>query len=308
MINTLHSGAANQTEDYGEFDSFWWKFSDYVLQDGTICPAPNAVLTRYDPWSDFNIKGARDQSRFHQRPYLQLIQLAEAPDGEAALAWCRKFGLLGLFFAEAREITLYPRWKKGLPALRRFIRTSSGWICETWSDGTRSDVHLLPADQKPEGALVPKTYWSERFGEPGALLQKIRGELNHVRPGEYMGTFFPTVAESERETYPYPDPLSPEFWRLYSEPVETFLANAHAFANTVARVARIQPLSETLHQRAPNTAAGPQRHDASGGAGAAGAVPRAGWNLQKRVGNHFFDRRVRPDGAAGHTERPSRRV
>lgn len=252
MYNILHKESSMDIEDYATYGAHWWRFSEYTVEDGRIVPGSGAKLTRYDPWDGFTTTAERDAVRLLKRPYLDLLEISVAADAEDVLKWCKQFGLLGLFFTQVREVNLYPRWKEGLPSRRRFIHSTSGWVYETLSDAVGSDIHLLPGDAKPGGGLVPKEYWSKRFGQPGVIIQNRFGEIERVPLGEYMGVFFPSISQSERETYPYPNPLSEEFWRWYSEPVDVFLQNAKGFAQAVQRIARIRPLSEI---------SGPEQHE-----------------------------------------------
>jgi hypothetical protein len=45
--------------------------------------------------------------------------------------------------------------------------------------------------------------------------------------------YFPSIPESTRETYDYPSPAMPGFWKLYCEPVEVFLSAAIAVAESI---------------------------------------------------------------------------
>lgn len=60
--------------------------------------------------------------------------------------------------------------------------------------------------------------------------------------------FFPTIPEGDLESYPYPHPMSEQFWRLYAEPVRDFLSAAYRLQEAI--LAAAPPETE---QQAPST-------------------------------------------------------
>ncbi len=70
------------------------------------------------------------------------------------------------------------------------------------------------------------------------------------------GRFFPDVPEAERDTYPYPAPCGPEFWRLYAEPVEDFL-RAAATLYEILDGLRTQATGKTKPRYSGNSKASP---------------------------------------------------
>ena len=53
------------------------------------------------------------------------------------------------------------------------------------------------------------------------------------RFSETWGRHFPSVPEEELDTYAYPMPTTPKFWKLYGEPVEDFVAAGLALETSI---------------------------------------------------------------------------
>jgi hypothetical protein len=93
----------------------------------------------------------------------------------------------------------------------------------------------IPPDQKQTGSLVVQDeLWDPSWGQPGVLVQDPEsGTYRRKDIAEALGPFFPSVSQSEKETYPYPLHLSDRFWQLYAEDVTQFVDSAHRFADMV---------------------------------------------------------------------------
>jgi hypothetical protein len=240
----------------------WWRCSSYEVTSGFICPAKDATVTEYNPWVEFEepIAGKKGGQKL-ARPYLSFMELTKAfsigeSHGFAHLDptkwpiitdWCRKFGLPGLFFLEARQVNLYPRWRHLLaeasrwPTCSTHIRTSTGW--KTRTAGTFNvNAMTLPNDDKPDGGLVPTEYWAG--WEPGVIRQNDQGLIERVAIADFMRPFFPSVPDAEREIYAYPTPLRQEWWKEYSEGVAQFLTAAEDFSRMVRTLASFKLLGQ----------------------------------------------------------------
>ncbi len=108
-----------------------------------------------------SVNAARQKGgRALPRPYLSLQDVSAAfdpresrgfahinPDKWPILTdWCQKYGLLGLFFVEARQVDLYPRWDSrllgtevegGFMADNLFTYTNTDRLVPTANDSSR---------------------------------------------------------------------------------------------------------------------------------------------------------------------------
>ena len=207
----------------------WWKFTRYELKDGYIRPAPDAILSEYDPWSE-PPPGA-------DTAYASLANLVPRgwnagnngtvpPDTAAAvLAWCQQYGLLGVLLRRVEKVVLQA-WteKEGVTPQEwngteerwypdqvqvQFYRNSKGWQLKTYRD-----------------AIIEGE--SPRPNPAGVILHPIDDSVEMVfEPfGKTWARFFPSVPLDQRESYRYPLPLTQEFWALYHEPIEEFIRTA----------------------------------------------------------------------------------
>jgi hypothetical protein len=237
----------------------WWKFDKYEIRNGYIRPASDARLSEYDPWAKYDqSKRFKDVGP----PYLDILKLNTqigetfpfrlgggivelrpgdnrtiklSPTVEAGLlAWCSHYGLLGVLPHEFHSATLAPRWGEigrqspVLAVVKEFSRTGGIWNTRPsgyseYSDfaGTRIKVpreligSVVPDNKIPYGCPQPHAD-GLRVGPSGA-------NWIHERLGDTWGRFFPSVSPREWNTFDYPCPLTEDFWRLYSEPIDTFL-------------------------------------------------------------------------------------
>ena len=236
----------------------WWRASKYEKHRHHIRPSVDSSLERYDPWAEY------DRETQNQRgggmlsaPYLSLIDLIDArqhagwergrsygdPNAGSVLRWCSRYGLLGMFFLEVRQVTLYPRWElrggnpKPVATLRQYIMKPRKW--EERSIGSsilEANLPPLPDENKSIGSLVPRRSWDKGW-EPEAILREpVSGIFCRTAVGDVFQSFFPSVPKSERETYNYPPPMSRAFWQSYSEDENQFFRVANGFADAVRTI------------------------------------------------------------------------
>ena len=233
----------------------WVRFSSYRIVNGYIRPAKDARLEQYSPWTLYRRPAASDEvAEAPHRALLEMIPRLDRltiPDStqELILDWCRRYGLLGILHQDTHMAVLAPRWRGSMPGMlvhneanvrllqpvaRRLIRNPRGW-----GDRSETGSRLYASDQLDDGELVRQgqplpAQWQEHgWDHPWSLRRASGGEWLRQPLASTWGRFFPDVPEPERETYDYPVPGSPEFWRLYAEPVEEFLQNAATLHRTL---------------------------------------------------------------------------
>ena len=233
----------------------WWRFDHYEIRDGYIRPAPGAELKEYDPWAVY--RAGRAQGNGAKVPYLSLLELLDnkptgeqrlytlSPESEASvLSWCREFGLLGVLLQRTLSIVLAPRLERDVadadqdglqnptlvPTLRRYIRTNEGWQ-ELSSFILGKGGHLIEGEAEREGELVSDDDVPKGWPKPSVLIQKLHNNIwVEEQFSETWSRFFPEMPNGNWENYSYPIPTSEEFWKLYAEPVDEFLAGVHTLS------------------------------------------------------------------------------
>lgn len=228
----------------------WWRFERYELRDGYVRPAPGAVLQAYDPWVAYWEARSIRGGGAGLSPYESLLELAwagrllatgigeevvlEPASERAVLEWCGRWGLLGVLSHETELATLAPRWirrpedraaRRGpVPMLPAYAWGPGGWEPTDEPLRDRFDP-VLEGIQAKEGALVPEELWPDDSASPHALRRLLGEGTWDMSPlGEAWGPYFPDVAEADRDTYPYPLPLSEAFWAAYAEPAVAILS------------------------------------------------------------------------------------
>jgi hypothetical protein len=98
----------------------WWKFDRYCIEGGYIQPAPDADLSVYDPWQDYDKtwsrRGAREDGLSKKanasiapsyQAFLELFRDVKRQGAETRIIqWCSQNGLLGLLHQSALEVCL----------------------------------------------------------------------------------------------------------------------------------------------------------------------------------------------------------
>jgi hypothetical protein len=102
----------------------WWRFGAYEIRNGYIRPVPGQQSEAYLPLEDFH--AARAARAEHRSPHESLIQVTERLGVDAAgqlnaesaaevLAWCARYGLLGLLVHQVQRAEFAPRWERRVP-------------------------------------------------------------------------------------------------------------------------------------------------------------------------------------------------
>jgi hypothetical protein len=220
----------------------WWRFSRYELNGWHIIPAMRAKLEEYDPWAEY--RAADDAAtRTHpagkralQPPYMTLLdmfaELPFQPGGESeasalkpagrktVLDWCSRHGLLGVLPHRARLVALAPVATAIDATQVRYARTTDrGWV----ADETRVQLDRV---QRPRRPHVRRPDPPELVSPHVVIEAEDSSEARQEALVTSWSRFFPATPTAERETFQYPRPLSPEFWRTYGEPLYDFLDSA----------------------------------------------------------------------------------
>jgi hypothetical protein len=168
------------------------------------------------------------------------------------LNWCNRFGLLGILPHAALTIGLPVRrghhLGKGIYFRRSRVRLNGKWISHIEAVFSKTGIkdrelfskalELLDEDEPQLGSFLRKT---NRYYQMPMVAFSLRPGLASSPKGEIpisaiLNTFFPDY-ENKRDRFECPRPLTPEFWRIYSEPVDDFLRYALAFVTAVEPIA-----------------------------------------------------------------------
>ncbi len=208
----------------------WWKWSDYVVKRGFICPAPGAKLISYDVWNLYRAKGRRGSSK-RSPPYGDLIRLSNhihfprkmmtCEQESLILQWCRRFGLLGLLTEALVEV-----WLPQSTARDSLFRGERGHVHhERVARGWRSGFQVGP---------LPA-----RIRNPKAILLRD-GKPIEWTLGDLLATYFPSIQKAKRARFRMPMPLSDSFWAIYCEPVDSFVLRAKELSRAVEGIGQVR--------------------------------------------------------------------
>ncbi len=209
-------------------------------------PAPEARLSRYDPWAAFRANANR--YRTVSQPYLELLELYRIlrdeetrgvrptePQGRSMsgstaanrhiLDRCNRHGPLGIFPIMSTLVRLSDVADRDELAIKRthYVRDGDRWHLET-----TSQFDWLSTPQETEDRLrerVTETHGTVNWFNFGS---RAYDEL----PIEKLRHYFP-LTEGVGDTLIPPLPLSDEFWRLYREPVREIRRYCYHFGRAV---------------------------------------------------------------------------
>ena len=222
----------------GATEGDWWRFSSYEIRDGCICPAAGAQLIWYDPWPEF--QGTRTQTVGQapgaaQPTYQSLMKLVHQleyrpghtrypdclaePSQALILNWCRQHGLLGVLLSCWEAITLAPHQEGHNRWVQRQYFRGFGQVIQ---------MHEISGDVEERKASV--------------LLHRLNDlVLAEEPPRKTWRRFFPTVEDSQHDSFPYPAPYSDDFCRLYGERLIDFCNAAKLLVGAMLHLGRKPP-------------------------------------------------------------------
>ena len=232
----------------------WWRCSSYEFVGNLISPAKGSTIQQYNPWESVLASGAVDRKK--ESPYDSLVTLFRSlkvkpgvgdrrflltPEDEArVLAWCENHGLLGILPTRTQMISLHPRWERGdkgdpgvspdllYPVQRGFVLTSVGWVPQRRRARWRSEPVTSSNRTGPkEGDLAPLDGLASEWPRPGILIRPLDHPTWRMEPfSESWTRYFRPREGIKTEEIAWPSPVSEEFCKSYSEPLDDFLTGA----------------------------------------------------------------------------------
>ena len=206
--------------------------------------------------SSSHIGGARGRDEAVAAGYSDFLDL-DLEDEDAIIAWCRRYGLLGILSQETVQLRLAPRWRRVrqtdstgsryilTPYEPIYFRSTQGWRMARestrWSRemSYEGNEDLIGRLAEPRGGVLPDP--------PTALTTRLFSVGYESKPlGEAVGHFFPLVPPAEKDSYSYPYPLSDDFWREYSEPLVLFRWAARDFRDMMDNLSHAGPWYEQV--------------------------------------------------------------
>src|SRR5579871_1394668 len=218
----------------------WWRFSMYEIRGSYICPKEGSKLEWYDAWPEFEGTRAETigQAPFATQPdYQSLLELAEGlqygpglrryphcvtqQSQQSILDWCRRHGLLGILLSRWETLYLAPQL------------VSDRWVQQSYFRGFGQAIEIREntGDVEDRKARVLL-----RGLDDPALIEES--------PSKTWSKFFPSVAISASETFPYPAPYTDEFAHLYCERLSDFCNAAQLLAGAVLHLGHKHPKTE----------------------------------------------------------------
>lgn len=241
----------------------WGRWSEYKIVAGALVPAPGATFDEYDPWELYTLDPK--QKAEEPNPYLELIQLADRADDvpragetatsmeQAVLRWCARYGLLGLLPHRASHVYLAPRWsgryeppRQDNAVLAAQFSYHRAWRWESFARVAEDQV----GDASRQGEVIDEGEVAACFPKPGVMIRGlIAPDYKFESLSSSWAQFFPAVPAEEAETFPYPLPLTMDFWALYGEPVADMLAAAAALRAVFDEFSSGVDLKSVLRER-----------------------------------------------------------
>ncbi len=241
-----------------EYDP-WQEYRESRLPGSTQAPPYQSLL---DLLERITIRPARDGG------------WSVTPAGHTLISdWCARHGLLGGILQAAQLVTLAPRWEPCLspeshpsepegtmhPSQARYVRQGSGWGI-SWSQNVR--VEARPGSPVRRGQLVSEADIPAEWPRRSILWHDLQGygKWREDDLSWHWSRFFPNVpefdwgpyryqkvgeapdagakafAQSAGETFQYPRPGEPRFWKLYAEPLGDFLGSAFILRDALEKL------------------------------------------------------------------------
>jgi hypothetical protein len=230
---TIRDNEPDTRRRHGFYAGAWWRFSSYTLKNGNIRPTPKAKLECFDPWQVKLSFAPPDEPLYQSLLFLgrslrfTISDELDAKSTDRVLSWCSECGLLGILPHYTTHVSLAPRWRRLgdvlMPAKTVYYRQGGSWAAAIEPIGmadrpyrSRNEGGLFVHDRNGGDWLEAKAMmWDSTSDVQGLIVEP----LDHA-----WGDFFPDVPAKAKGTFSYPMPTGQEFWHMYSEPMDRFLA------------------------------------------------------------------------------------
>ncbi len=229
----------------------WARWSEYRCRTNPlngellIGPAPGARMKWYSPWKVWErVRKTNGESPDYERA-MSVYRRLEIPEGDSAIPktvtfWTHRRRKLLLELASQIGLTMepflgisgiltWPRlfwsvgnglWHFASPTCSRSPTDHSaiGFFPPGFSRANSAKVRV--DDGKPGD---PLRVLPPDFPDPRIEFNYIRSMFPAKRPIDWLARFFPHTDGEDLEMFLYPMPYTPEWWRLYHEPVKDFV-------------------------------------------------------------------------------------
>jgi hypothetical protein len=200
----------------------WWRFTQYEIRGGRICPAKGADLVEYDPVA----RSPQARGKRETTAYSDLFQALDQGSGrrqtlkrqEALLEWCSKNGLLGLVLHGVAWIAI-PMGRLAFDTV--YVPTPIGWAQRNLPLG-----NLFHSADRPDRPPVAQ-FKTVPTGEAAT----------HTLDSDPWMQFF-DIGRRKKKHYFFAAPASAAFWRHYVEPLELFMAAARSLKQAAENLER----------------------------------------------------------------------
>ena len=208
----------------------WRRFSRYEIANGYIRPTADATLERFTLGPDLrDADGRRPYETLaeivRQGRYTVAEQALTAETESGLLAWCQRFGLLGVLLQRVETVVFPPQTlpargdRRRMVARNCLVRTPRGWqmVCS-----------MVDLD-------APSLAGARASGE--VMLHPLNSFQITPEPiATTWARFFPSF---QAESYEGFHPGYDEFFQMYQEPIEEFFRAASELIDALETIARI---------------------------------------------------------------------
>jgi len=227
----------------------WWRYSEYIIENSKLRPAPEAVSEPYDPWEGYF--EWRENWKGKTPPYMDFIELIfdkEVEDNmvevldeytsrgdiedslssytvNKILDWSKNNGMLGILPHQLQAVYFKPKNSISFS----YNKTGDGWNygytqlkTENWS----TEDNILRINLQPfnfDGNGFREQFDNGAFDYLEDFMENLNGEI------------------LDQDNVLFPLPLSDEFWTFYNEPIIEFFHILSVFVSTVRAVAKDEP-------------------------------------------------------------------
>jgi hypothetical protein len=233
----------------------WWRSDTYVISENAIRPKPGASLRAYNPWETFG--GSKGKPRTVSTLWGEFAETVRqiradavrpytpSKRGEALmLEWSARYGLLGILPGRAQIIVLPPTYERAegyMPKTyvpsgrcmvqRKYAKVAGSWLSHMRVSGEMVDVAEVP-DWSPGDVIPFAARWPDCETPQTLCWEWEELEWKTSKANEVLWSFF-----SDRPIHgQYPQPLSPEFWATYQEPIWEWMRAAGVFCESMRLV------------------------------------------------------------------------